>query len=276
MSESLINLSELKFKLKKELDEPSNPQLAIDELRTLIKGDILLKSRMDDAFMLKFLRARKFKVNKAFKLIQNYFEAKEKNPKLFDLTIPSNYIFFLECGAVFMLPHRDQHGREIYVFRMEKVVSGMSIEDVFKINLMILEVISEHPDTQLAGIVAIADFTGFKWLKHYQYLSPYYAKKSAEVVQDSFPLRFQGFHFINEPLYLYTVYSIIKPFLKEKIRCRVHFHGNNFDSLHKYIAPSKLPTYYGGNLEFDPITWVQQLLSKEQYLKELEQYGYNR
>jgi hypothetical protein len=59
----------------------------------------------------------------------------------------------------------------------------MSIEDVFKINLMILEVISEHPKTQLAGMVAIADFTGFNWLKHYQYLSPYYAKKSAEVVQ---------------------------------------------------------------------------------------------
>lgn len=69
------------------------------------------------------------------------------------------------------------------LYNLEKIVSGMSIEDVFKINLMILEVISEHPDTQLAGIVAIADFTGFKWLKHYQYLSPYYAKKSAEVVQ---------------------------------------------------------------------------------------------
>lgn len=59
----------------------------------------------------------------------------------------------------------------------------MNIEDVFKINLMILEVISENPETQLAGMVVIADFTGFKWLKHYQYLSPYYAKKSAEVVQ---------------------------------------------------------------------------------------------
>lgn len=69
------------------------------------------------------------------------------------------------------------------LYYLEKVVSGMSIEDIFKINLMILEVISEHPDTQLAGIVAIADFTGFKWLKHYQFLSPYYAKKSAEVVQ---------------------------------------------------------------------------------------------
>jgi len=68
-------------------------------------------------------------------------------------------------------------------YHLDKVLPGISIEDVFKINLMILEVISEHPETQLAGMIAIADFTGFKWLKHYQYLSPYYAKKSAEVVQ---------------------------------------------------------------------------------------------
>lgn len=66
---------------------------------------------------------------------------------------------------------------------LDKVVPGISIEDIFKINLMILEVISEDPETQLAGIVVVADFTGFEWMKHYQYLSPYYAKKSAEVVQ---------------------------------------------------------------------------------------------
>jgi len=51
---------------------------------------------------------------------------------------------------------------------------------------MILEVISEDPDTQLAGMVVIADFTGFEWQKHYHYLSPYYAKKSAEAVQVSY------------------------------------------------------------------------------------------
>lgn len=62
---------------------------------------------------------------------------------------------------------------------------GFDIEDVFKTNLMMLEVVSEDPDTQLAGIVVIADFTGFEWQKHYNFLSPYYAKKSAEVVQVS-------------------------------------------------------------------------------------------
>lgn len=51
---------------------------------------------------------------------------------------------------------------------------------------MMLEMASENPETQLAGMVGIADFTGFEWLKHYQYLSLYYAKKSAEVVQVSY------------------------------------------------------------------------------------------
>lgn len=84
------------------------------------------------------------------------------------------------------------HSKRTYVnneykmFRCsENIVPGISIEDIFKMNLMILEVISENDETQIAGMVAVADFTGFEWRKHYQYLSPYYAKKSAEVVQVS-------------------------------------------------------------------------------------------
>lgn len=83
-----------------------------------------------------------------------------------------------------------QHGVLIFVTaiiyydnHLEKILPEIKIEDIFKINLMILEMISEDPDTQIAGVVGIADFTGFEWKKHYQYLSPYYAKKSAEVVQ---------------------------------------------------------------------------------------------
>lgn len=53
-------------------------------------------------------------------------------------------------------------------------------------NLLMLEIISENPETQLAGMVGIADFTGFKWREHYTFLSPYYAKKSAETIQVSF------------------------------------------------------------------------------------------
>lgn len=38
MSESPINPSDWKMKAQHEINEPSNPQLAIQELRTLVKG----------------------------------------------------------------------------------------------------------------------------------------------------------------------------------------------------------------------------------------------
>lgn len=47
----------------------------------------------------------------------------------------------------------------------------------------------------------------------------------------------------------------------------MYFHGNNFNSLHKHISPSILPKYFNGTLEFDPITWVQQFLTKENYFE---------
>lgn len=54
--------------------------------------------------------------------LQNYYEAREKNPTLFNLPGPTKNKFFLETGSVFMLPNRDQYGREIYVFRIGKVI----------------------------------------------------------------------------------------------------------------------------------------------------------
>lgn len=48
---------------------------------------------------------------------------------------------------------------------------------------------------------------------------------------------------------------------------KVHFHGNNFSSLHKHLSPSILPTYFEGTMEFEPITWVRQFLNTEQHFE---------
>lgn len=39
--------------------------------------------------------------------------------------------------------------------------------------------------------------------------------------QDSFPARFGGIHFVNQPWYIHALYTVIRPFLKEKTRKRV-------------------------------------------------------
>lgn len=39
--------------------------------------------------------------------------------------------------------------------------------------------------------------------------------------QDSFPARFGGIHFVNQPWYIHALYTVIRPFLKDKTRKRV-------------------------------------------------------
>lgn len=42
-----------------------------------------------------------------------------------------------------------------------------------------------------------------------------------------------------------TVVNFVKPFLKEKIKQRIHFHSN-LESLYKFVPQKMLPNEYGG------------------------------
>lgn len=59
------------------------------------------------------------------------------------------------------------------------------------------------------------------------------------------------------------VFALFKPFLREKLRSRIIFHGTDRKSLHKYISPKCLPACYGGTLEIPRVEgpqWYQLLL----------------
>lgn len=61
----------------------------------------------------------------------------------------------------------------------------------------------------------------FSFVSHFRYLSPHLAKKTVEVVQEAFPIRFKAFHVLHEPFYFDAILAVLKPFLKDKIRRRV-------------------------------------------------------
>ncbi|KAG8133637.1 hypothetical protein E2320_011449, partial [Naja naja] len=81
---------------------------------------------------------------------------------------------------------------------------------------------------------------------------------------DSFPARFGGIHFVNQPWYIHALYTLIKPFLKDKTRKRIFLHGNNLNSLHQLIHPDCLPSEFGGTLPpYDMGTWARTLLGPD-------------
>uniref|UniRef100_A0A182VUK4 CRAL-TRIO domain-containing protein n=1 Tax=Anopheles minimus TaxID=112268 RepID=A0A182VUK4_9DIPT len=234
-----------------------------------------LGCRRDDSFLLRFLRAKKFDVEKAFKMMQKYYKMKEEYPEIFKVSPPSEMKFMLEMQIQTMLPKKDEHGRQIYLFRVEKCDPyKIPVDYVFRSNVLALEDAVRSPETQIGGLVVLLDMAGLGFA-HARYLSPHLAKKTVEVVQEAFPLRFKAFHVLHEPFYFDAILAVLKPFLKDKIRRRIHLHGNSLSSLHKYVSKDLLPVQYGGNLgPFDNTEWRQTILDNEQYFIDLETYNH--
>lgn len=84
-----------------------------------------LKIRTDDAYLLRFLRAKKFDYDRAFNLVIRHFEMKadEKNKQLFHNLRPMGVKHVLEAGVTGVLPNRDKFGRRVIVFRPGNVLN---------------------------------------------------------------------------------------------------------------------------------------------------------
>ncbi|KAF6113209.1 clavesin 2 [Phyllostomus discolor] len=121
----------------------------------------------------------------------------------------------------------------------------------------------EDPELQVNGFVLIIDWSNFTF-KQASKLTPSMLRLAIEGLQDSFPARFGGIHFVNQPWYIHALYTVIRPFLKEKTRKRIFLHGNNLNSLHQLIHPEILPSEFGGMLPpYDMGTWARTLLDHE-------------
>ncbi|XP_055545875.1 retinaldehyde-binding protein 1-like [Wyeomyia smithii] len=235
-----------------------------------------LGRRRDDSFLLRFLRAKKFDVDKAFKMIQKYYKMKDEYPEIFKVSPPSEMKFMLEMQIQCMLPKKDDNGRQFYLFRVEKCDPyKIPVDYVFRSNVLALEDAVRNPETQIGGLVVLLDMAGLGFA-HARYLSPHLARKTVEVIQEAFPMRFKAFHVLHEPFYFDAILAVLKPFLKDKIRRRIHLHGNSLSSLHKYIAKDVLPVEYGGTLPpFDNTEWRTNILDNEQYFIDLETYNHS-
>ncbi|XP_051878676.1 clavesin-1 [Pristis pectinata] len=232
--------------------------------------------RTDDAFILRFLRARKFNHFEAFKLLAQYFQYRQQNLdmfKNFKADDPGIKRALMD-GFPGVLQQADHDGRKILVlFAANWDQSRNTFVDILRAILLSLEILIEDPELQINGFVLIIDWSNFTF-KQASKLTPTILRLAIEGLQDSFPARFGGIHFVNQPWYIHALYTIIKPFLKDKTRKRIFLHGNNLNSLHQLIHPEYLPSEFGGTLPpYDMGTWARTLLGPE-YNDDTE-YTYN-
>lgn len=106
-------------KAREELQEKPEWRLRdVQALRDMVCKDYpSLGTCLDDAFLLRFLRARKFDYDRALQLLVNYHTCRRSWPEVFNNLKPSAIKPVLESGFVTVLPRLDPEGRHVVCIR---------------------------------------------------------------------------------------------------------------------------------------------------------------
>lgn len=154
----------------------------------------------------------------------------------------------------------------------------MPLDDIFKAAVLYVEAAVAEEESQINGAVVIFDMDGLSLQQTWQF-TPAFAKRLIDWLQDSIPLRVKAIHIINQPKIFNVVFSLFKPFLREKLSSRIIFHGTDRESLHRYISRECLPLEYGGTSTdclVDSYNWYKLMLMLENEYKTINSYGYKK
>ncbi|KAM7401380.1 hypothetical protein PAMA_005529 [Pampus argenteus] len=226
-----------------------------------------------DGFLIKFLRARDFDVELSLKLLLNYQRWRRESPEISTCLSPTSVLGILNTSYHAVLPQRDHTGSRVLVYRIGQWnPKDWSAFQVFRVSLMTSEIITMETETQRRGLKVIFDLQGWS-LGHALQITPSLARKISSVLSDSFPLKVRGIHLLNEPMFFRPIFAMIRPFLPEKIKQRIHIHGADYlDSLSDFFSPPVLPPEYGGEgpgIEDTCQDWTNHLLQSEKVLQQI-------
>ncbi|KYN07794.1 Alpha-tocopherol transfer protein-like protein [Cyphomyrmex costatus] len=256
-------------KAKEDLRE--TPEIAAQgfkELRELLAGEPDLHLPDADDFYITFLRPCKWYAKSAFSLIKRYYRFRLNYPHIYtDLLITKQKVA-LCAGLIYPLPIRNQDGSRVLIIEGGKrwKPKEVTTNDFFKGLILVLFLAMVEYRTQVAGARIILDVEGLS-LSHVTYITPSFAKMIVEFIQKCLPTRLKGIHIVNQSFIFNMAFAIFKPFLEEKIRNRIHFHGTNWDSLKEFIDKRALLKKHGGELkmaegQYGVMLW-QNMLSCE-------------
>ncbi|KAK9511078.1 hypothetical protein O3M35_005712 [Rhynocoris fuscipes] len=257
-------------------ETPETRTQMLEELRELIyqRGDIT-PVKMDDEYLLRFLRARNFKLEPTYRLLENYCRFREENIDYYENVNPMDLHYIGDLDILSVLPYREQNGRRIMIYKIGNWnPAEIPVDDIFRGTLATLEAGMLEPRAQILGGVAIFDMQGLT-MNHVWYITPSVVSKVIQIMATSFPMKISAIHVVHESWIFEKIFSMFKPLIGNRYKDILFFHGDDMKSLHKHIDPKYLPIVYDGiRPDYGYAQWFSSLSSDQRVVKEMEQLGY--
>lgn len=218
----------------------------------------------DDAYLLRFLRARKFVLKDTIEMWTNYINwRKEKQVnEICKMEIPE----MNEAKQYY--PHlwfrTDKLGRPIFIERVGKVnfdklmkivslerVEQHFIQDYERLIHEIFPACSKAKGEVIQNTCYIMDMKGaaakMMSSKVWDLL-----KMVSKIGQDYYPEILGHMFIINVPLFFYGIWNVVKHFVDDKTRKKIHILGSGYKKeLFQYVDEKDLPDFLGGKATAD-------------------------
>uniref|UniRef100_A0A224Z282 Transporter n=1 Tax=Rhipicephalus zambeziensis TaxID=60191 RepID=A0A224Z282_9ACAR len=263
---------------RRELGEtPDVKQKSLAELRELLEGEKGLVVPPDDVLVM-FLRAKKYRVEDAFKTIRKYLRARRDVPEYFDNLTPSNipYETFFYDHKLIMFARNSQGQAVGYLQFGAWNRSICSIDDLMRCALVATESNLREEETQIRGLIGVIDLKGFG-AHHMTLITLRFARRVISIGQDSLPIRLKGVYYLHTPAVFRIVHALVKPFLSEKMLKRLRFLAGGISELRDVVPPELIPKEFGGTQEdFDFHKQEKFFHSKAGYFEKMLKCGYQR
>ncbi|XP_046683964.1 alpha-tocopherol transfer protein-like isoform X1 [Homalodisca vitripennis] len=270
---------EQQVQIRSELNEDvSTRNQDLEHIKEWLKRQPHLPPFDDDGRIMTFLRGCKFSLEKTKRKLDMYFTMRTAVPEFFsdrDPTKPEIQEVF-RMAQVPPLPGLTPNGRRVVVMRGVDAANNIpSVADGMKVVLMIGDVRLKEELVGVAGDVYILDAaiaTPQHFASHFSKFTPTLIKKFLICVQEAYPVKLKEVHVINVSPLVDTIINFVRPFLKDKIRNRIHVH-ETLDSLYEYVPKDILPEEYGGaagSLDVINKQWHEKLVTYQDWFKEQE------
>ncbi|XP_053661311.1 retinol-binding protein pinta-like [Anopheles marshallii] len=268
-------------KAKRELNEkPERIDEDLAALRQWLARTPHIRARIDDQFLVTFLRGCKYSLERAKEKIDMFYSVRTAIPELMRNRDPdkarTREIVRLGIGLPLPLTDGPDAPRIMLIRPGVYNPKEYTAEEVIKVSTMINDILMLEDDNMvIAGQVGILDLANVT-SAHFLQFTPTFVKKMTMMSQEGSPLRQKGFHYINTPTGFETVFNMFKSFMSEKNRSRLYVHGSNLEKLYQHIPKRLLPKEYGGessSLQEITSIWEKKILSYREYFLEEDQYG---
>ncbi|XP_058067205.1 retinaldehyde-binding protein 1-like [Anopheles bellator] len=209
------------------------------------------KVRMDDSFLLRFLRAQKLSVTMACEALERYLTWREMYPTWSKGSSFQEPIIrqMYDAGGLSVLGQGND-GRTVVLIQTEPFANWDPTQTV-RFVTMILETLLEWEEVQIGGILVLLDYTGTS-KKLFEIWGMTELKIVMEGLCRAYPIQYREVHGALIPKAGIPVAERALSFTPPKFRELVHCHAA-VEDLWKHLEPSITPKKYGGTLDLDAV-----------------------